>query len=113
MYDDNQVEIPDSFYALYRVAGKIKLSAPRDEILARYELCEDLANHLVEYARARHHDLGIAEEDVLIRCHQGLQDPAAGVGSQESVWVIRRLAELQGWPFPPLGDAPAAVADET
>ena len=108
MYDDNQVEIPESFYALYRVPGRLKLSATREVILARYELCEDLANHLVEYARARHYDLGISEDDVLVRCHQGLQSESAGVGADEAEWVIRRLAELQGWSCPPLQrDGPA------
>jgi hypothetical protein len=111
MYDDNQVDIPESFYALFRVEGRIKLTATREVILGRYELCEDLANHLVDYARARHFDLGISEDDVLERCHQGLLGGAAGVSDEEATWVIRRLAELQGWPCPALVVAPKPETD--
>jgi hypothetical protein len=97
MYDHNQLEVPDSFLALYLAAGQLKPSASREVITKRYEFCEDLANHLFEYARAQYHDLGIAEEDVLLRCHQGLCAESTGVNEGESVWVIRRLAELEGW----------------
>jgi hypothetical protein len=82
---------------LYLVSGRLKPSATRGAITARYEFCEDLAAHLYDYARAQHFDLGIAEEDVLARCHQGLQSEQSGLTEAESVWVIRRLAELQGW----------------
>jgi hypothetical protein len=102
MYDHNQLEIPDSFMALYLVAGRLKPLATRKLIAERYEFCEDLANHLCEYARAQHHDLGITECEVLLRCHRGLQGPASGLVEAEPVWVIRRLAELEGWECPDL-----------
>ncbi len=97
MDDHNQLEIPDSFVALYLVAGRLKPTATRAVIGARYEFCEDLAQHLVEYARAQHHDLGITEADVLERCHDGLRAEASGVGEAEAQWIVRRLAELAGW----------------
>jgi hypothetical protein len=97
VYDHNQTEIPASFMELYLESGRLKPSASRDAITERYEFCEDLANHLYEYARAQHFDLGIAEQDVLVRCHQGLRSEHSGVSEAESSWIIRRLAELQGW----------------
>jgi hypothetical protein len=97
MYDHNQLEIPDSFMALYLVAGRLKPTATRAAIGARYEFCEDLANHLYEYARAQHFDLGISEAETLDRCHRGLLAESSGVNEAEATWVIRRLAELEGW----------------
>lgn len=98
MYDHNQLELPDSFVALFVDPGRIKPNATRAVISARYEFCEDLANHLYEYARAQHHDLGITEGDVLERVLLGLEQPASGVNAAEARWVVRRLAELEGWP---------------
>jgi len=107
MYDHNQLEIPDSFVALYLADGRTKPSASRAEITARYEVCEDLASHLYEYARAQHHDLGISEDEVLRRCRNGLlADPSAWT-EPEATWVVRRLAELEGWE--PLGPEPAGA----
>lgn len=99
MYDHNQLEIPDSFVALFIPPGRERPSATRAAIGARYEFCEDLANHLVEYARAQHHDLGITEGDVLVRVRLGLAQPDSGVSAVEARWVVRRLAELEGWPW--------------
>lgn len=102
MDEFNQVEIPDSFIELYRISGRLKPSATREVIGRRYEFCEDLANHLYEYARAQHFDLGIAERDVLERCWQGLLGESSGVNPAEVGWVVRRLAEIEGWEWPAL-----------
>ena len=102
MYDHNQLEIPDSFMALFLAPGRSKPSATRVFVSGRYELCEDLANHLDEYARAQHHDLGISAAEVLKRCHAGLLAAASGVNEAEAAWVVRRLAELEGWACPEL-----------
>lgn len=75
---------------------------PMDEVRARYELCEDLAGHLVGSAQALHHDDGLAEEDVLLRCLQALQQPASGLQPGEGAWVVQRLAELLRWTCPDL-----------
>lgn len=99
MYDHNQLIVPDSFLALYITPGRLRPSESRAFINGRYELCEDLANHLFEYARAQHHDLGVSEDEVLRRCELGLLSAASGVNEAEAVWVIRRLAELEGWPW--------------
>ena len=102
MYDHNQLEIAESFLALYLVPGRPKPTATREVITGRYELCETLANHLYEYARAQHHDHGISEDEVLMRCRRGLLAEASGVNEREAIWVIRRLAELEGWECPEL-----------
>ena len=112
MYDHNQLEIPDSFMALFIAPGRAKPSATRAFITARYELCEDLANHLEDYARGQHHDLGLglSEAEVLQRCHAGLLSTGSGVNAAEAEWAVRRLAEMAGWACPTLDGSVAAVA---
>jgi hypothetical protein len=97
MSDEYQIEIPASFMALFVLPGRQKPSLPRDELAARYELCEDMAQLLTETARNMEFSLGLAESDVLTRCLQGLRVEPAVVSDAESVWVVRRLAELLGW----------------
>jgi hypothetical protein len=99
MYDHNQIVVPDSFLALFVTPGRVRPNESREFIAGRYELCEDLANHLFEYARAQHHDLGVSEDEVLRRCELGLLSASSGLNEAEAVWVIRRLAELEGWPW--------------
>lgn len=99
MADDSQIPIPPSFLALHADArGRLRL--PRAEFHARYELCEDLAQALVERAQAIRFDLGVTEADVLERIAAGLQPPAAGLDVAEADWVVTRLAELLDWPWP-------------
>lgn len=99
--DDNQIEVPPSFIALFVAPGRIKPNASRAEIQARYEFCEDLASMLTETAQSRLWELGIAESDVLERIHAGLQGGQVDVSAAEAEWVTRRLAELLGWDSPP------------
>ncbi len=108
MSDDQSIEIPPSFLALYIEPGRVKPTATRAVISTRYELCEDLATLLVDHARNTLFDLGITEDDVLVRCHQGLLGDASVVDAKEAQWVIRRLAELLGWDAPDLPSADAA-----
>jgi hypothetical protein len=97
MSEENQVVVPQSFIALYVEPGRSKPRAARAEIAARYELCEDLATMLTEHAATRRWELGVAEDDVLDRIHQGLLGEASGVDAAEAEWVMRRLAELLDW----------------
>lgn len=99
MYEQNQIEIANSFVALFIPPGRLRPTASRAEISARYEFCEDLASHLFEHARAQHYDHGVAEGEVLDRVLMGLSQPASGVDNAEAGWVVRRLAELEGWPW--------------
>lgn len=96
MSDESQIEIPPSFVALYVPPGRIKPTLPRTELAARYELCEDMAQMLVDTARTLEFSLGITQDDVLQRVAQGLQGDGAVVSEAEAGWVITRLAELLG-----------------
>ena len=96
-YDENQTAVPESFIALYRDARN-RLTAPRETIAARYELCEDLANLLTDHCSNVHFRDGVDEGTVLSRVHQGLLAPPATVEPPEAEWVVRRTAELLGWP---------------
>ncbi|HEY4069873.1 MAG TPA: hypothetical protein VGM74_23385 [Burkholderiaceae bacterium] len=95
-YDENQVRIPDAFIALFQDARQ-RLTAPRERVAARYELCEDLANLLTEHCSTVHFRDGVDEETVLRRCLQGLQVEPSTVTPAEAEWVVQRTAELLGW----------------
>ncbi len=101
MHDDNQILIPPSFIALHS-DGRQRLLLPVDELRARYELCEDLAQHLVEQAQQLYHGGARSEEGVLLGMHAGLASPDAGVSAPEARWITLRLAELLGWRSPAL-----------
>lgn len=108
MSDEYQIEIPPSFTALYSDARK-RLTIPLGELRDRYEVCEDLAQHLTEHCRNIHVEIGVDEQDVLARCLKGLLVPGGTMPEAEAVWVVTRLAELLGWPHPGLprpGSAP-------
>jgi len=97
MSDESQILVPPSFVALYLAPGRSRPSAPRAEIAARHEFCEDLVTLLTERAAQIRWDLGITEADVLERVHRGLLGDEAPVNAAEARWVIRRLAELLDW----------------
>jgi hypothetical protein len=97
MSDDNQIFIPPSFFAVYSDARK-RLLEPIGVVRERYEICEDLANHLVGHAQIQHHTEVPVESEILRRIHAGLAMPEAGVSSAEAGWIVQRLAELLGWP---------------
>jgi hypothetical protein len=100
MSDDSQIVVPPSFVALFVPPGRLKPVLPREQIAERHELCEDLAQMLVETAQAKRFELGITEDAV-----GGVVDAAV------ARWVTHRLAELLEWPQPVLdGDAAAAGA---
>lgn len=97
MSDGYQIDIPASFIALYMLPGRSKPSEPRDEVAARYELCEDMATMLTETASNMLFSLKITEMDVLQRCRQGLVGYSEVLTESEANWVLQRLAELLGW----------------
>ena len=101
MTEMNQLPLPPSFVALFVPPGRTRPSASREHMLGRHELCEDLAQALVERARMLLLQLGVAEEDVLERVRAGLAEAGSGLEPREANWVACRLAELLGWPMPP------------
>ncbi len=104
MSDDHQIHIPSSFLALYADLRTRRLREPIGEVRARYEVCEDLATHLVEHARVLAHASAPSEDEVLRRILAGLRAPGSGVTEGEARWVATRLAELLGWDAPPPDD---------
>ena len=98
MDHDHQIFIPDSFSALHATRGG-RPTLPRTELVARYELCEDMANALVEHCQAIHFRDGVDEAEVLRRCLQGLLVEPAMLTAAQARWVITRTAELLGWPL--------------
>jgi hypothetical protein len=94
MSDDNQILIPESFLALFLSPGRSKPNASHEHIMARYELCEDLASALVEQANTRKWELGVETEDITERIRLGLLSGETGLSEAEARWVTRRLAEL-------------------
>ena len=106
MSDDYQVHIPPSFEAVYADA-RGRLTVPRDTFRARYELCEDMAQLLVDHSQAVHHDQGVSEDLVLARTRDGLCAADSSFSPEEALWVVTRLAELLGWRMPAPPQAPA------
>ena len=100
MSEGSQLYVPPSFVALFVPEGRIRPTAPPGQIAARYEVCEDLAQALVETAQARRFELGIDGSDVLARIARGLAVQPGPVSPAEAAWVCRRLAELLGWEHP-------------
>lgn len=100
MSDDNQIEIPHSFIALFVDRGRLKPGATHEVVASRYALCEDMACMLVEHAQTLLFDQGISEREVLSRCQQGLLADPSVLTRSESDWVINRLAELLCWAPP-------------
>lgn len=94
----NQIEIPQSFMAMYVTPGHARPNAPEEIVVARYELCEDMACLLAEQAQALADKENLSEREVLVCCHQGLLAQASTMTEQESTWVMCRLAELLEWP---------------
>lgn len=101
---DNQIEIPQSFMAMYVTPGQSRPNAPQAVVLARYEQCEDIACLLAEQAQTLAFKENLAEREVLVRCHQGLLAEESNFTENESRWVILRLAELLGWASPETAD---------
>ena len=113
MDDDNQITVPPSFALLYGDAHG-RLSAPVDTVRQRYELCEDLAGHLVAQAQTLYHAQTPSESEILRRIHAGLHAAESGMAPGEATWIVRRLAELLAWPcplLPPPQNPPVPTAD--
>ena len=90
MDDTSQIQPPTSFAELFRTRSG-KLSAPIAEVVARYELCEDLASHLTEQAQTLYHSGNSSEEQVLLGMHAGLAAEGSVVTAGCSrVWTFTR-----------------------
>ena len=97
---DNQIEIPQSFIALYITPGRSMPNAPQEAVIARYEQCEDMACTLTEHAQTLAFKENFTETEVLTRCEAGLLADGSAFTASEARWVTHRLAELLGWEAP-------------
>ena len=112
MSNENQIEIPQSFIALYVKPGQGRPNAGHAVVLERYEQCEDLASTLTEHASVLAFKENLSGQEVLRRCHQGLLADGSYLTVPESAWVIRRLAELLEWaPLEHAAAESAAIAN--
>lgn len=100
MDDSNQILVPPSFLALYSAPSGLRLREPIQAVRARYELCEDLAQALVEQAATAQFKSGGGTRDVLAGLLEALGGADAGLQPGEPLWVVTRLAELLGWQAP-------------
>lgn len=88
--------------SLVEYEGKLYLpGGTPPELFARWEICEDLAQHLAvksmeSKAGKRAH---MSETEILDQYLERLLKTGWG-SDAEMKWVIRRTAELAGWPVP-------------
>lgn len=101
MDDTSQIQPPESFANLFRSRAGI-LKTPIAEVVERYELCEDLACHLVEQAQTVYHSGNASEEGVLLGFYTAISVEGSAVSPAEASWIIQRLAELLEWKAPSL-----------
>ena len=99
MDEQNQIEIPQSFMALYSRNGKP--FETRRTIEARYDLCEDLAAQTADVCHTLQFKHDLSESEVLSRCRASFDDGQA-VTAAEADWVVRRVAEMLQWAPPSL-----------
>ncbi len=110
MDDPNQIEVPASFQQLYTSPSGTRLTERMSVVRERYELCEDVAQSLVDHAAMALHKSGAHEREVLDAIRTGLEGDDSVVKPPEAAWVVRRLAELSGWEDPGMPDAASPPA---
>ena len=97
MDEQYQIEIPQSFMAIYSRNGRP--IATRATIEERYDLCEDLASQTSEVCHTLQFSKEWSETEVLRQCLVGLRSGDV-VSAAEADWVIVRTAELLQWTRP-------------
>ena len=111
MHGDSQLFIPDSFLAIY-MDRRQRLQTALAQVAARYELCEDMAQMLVDQAQILYHQSAPSEAAILKSMYWGLSGTTADNASSpaddavlappEARWVVLRLSELLQWQAPEL-----------
>lgn len=99
MDEQYQIEIPQSFMAIYCRNGRP--FASRRTIEERYDLCEDLATQTSDLCHALRSAGQSSEADILAQCRAALRGGDA-VTAAEGDWVIVRTAEMLRWKRPDL-----------
>ncbi len=104
MDEQYQIEIPQSFMALYVRNGRP--IETRRHIEERYDLCEDMAVQTSDLCHALQFAKESSEADILGQCFVALRDGGV-VTEAEATWVIARTAELLQWQRPDAATPPA------
>lgn len=97
MDEQYQIEIPQSFMAIYSRNGRP--IETRRTIEERYDLCEDLATQTSELCHALQFAKESSEAEILGQCLVALRSGDV-VNAAEADWVIARTAELLQWQRP-------------
>lgn len=97
MPTDSQIIIPDAFCAIYTDALRHRLIISKEDLAARFELCEDMANLLSESTAAQWFKTGHEKAEVLEQVHAGLMVSGSLANEAEAVWVVRRIEEVLEW----------------
>jgi len=98
-YDINQLYVADSFQALY-LDSRGRPTMAREQLQARQELCEDLAQSLSEACLGLRFKSDATADDALAQVHTGLMMPPSPIPEPEARWVAIRVAELLQWGVP-------------
>lgn len=97
MYDHNQTILPESFVALHLRHGRPVIG--REEIEARYEVAETIAQRVAEVV-AQVPDDDAARREALQSVRESLVTAPAAVSEAEATWVIARVMEICEWQAP-------------
>ena len=103
MYEIRQLDVPESFLALYSRNGRAFES--REFVETRFEVCDDLARSVSEFCMTLAFKDDLDEQTVLQRCHAGLLQTPESVSGKEAGWVTCRAAGLLQWDQPALAPA--------
>ncbi|MFN0004481.1 MAG: ATPase with chaperone activity [Burkholderiaceae bacterium] len=108
MSNSDQHFIPSSFTDLFKDPSRpySKASEPFEVILARYDLCEDMAQMLYQPSLNMMGSMNITDTDVIDRTLQGLLVNPDIVSPREAKWILQRLCELLEWE---VADLPALL----
>ena len=87
--------------ALVKVNGRFYAEGQTsDDVKRQYELCEDLAHQGAAYCQRKMAEKVVATEAAALeRLFLGLQGKD-WCSSEQKVWIVRRVAALQGWSVP-------------
>ena len=94
MHDDNQIFVPPSFMAVFTDA-RGRLTEKADAVRTRYELCEDLAGHLVEHAQTLYHVQAPSEAEIA-----GVAMPRPGRTAARAACRARGALNCPNYPEP-------------
>lgn len=109
----NQFTVPDNF-PRNRAPGAVAGAQPKilvresngryfsaltnEELVARYEVCADLAQQLTDYVSRKIADLGLPLDDALRRAEKGLRAKVSAgqwdFSDDEVGWMMNRTREL-------------------